>query len=63
MTFDELKGRLDALDKRLDNLDERITSLLASVLVLQRNSLRLLGAGSLLGAIAIYVMARTIGVG
>lgn len=54
MTFDELKGRLDALDAKVDALTE-------SVLGLQHNSLRLLGAGSLLGGVLIFVLSRAAG--
>lgn len=63
MTFDELKGRLDQLDERFDALNGRITGLVDSVLTLQQNMLKMLGAGSLLGAVAIYILARALGVG
>lgn len=61
MTLDELKARLDRLDGQLDKIEVRIADLMASVVVLQRANLRLLGAGSLLGSIAIYVLARAVG--
>lgn len=63
MGIDELRARLDRLDARFDKLDESLKLVTSSVLGLQHNSLRLLGAGSLLGGCVIYVLARAVGLG
>lgn len=61
MTLDDVKSRLESIDDRVESLEKHIVEALSSITVLQRNSLRMLGAGSLLGGCVIYVLARAAG--
>lgn len=61
MTLDDLKSRLDGIETKVDALEAHLVEMLASITVLQRSSLRVLGAGSLLGGVLIFVLSRALG--
>jgi hypothetical protein len=63
--FDQLESMVnhnkDEFTKRIRAVDRQYNALMAAIVGLQKNQLRLLGAGSLLGGILISVLSRVVG--
>lgn len=58
---DQIRADIKGVRDDVAGIKKQLVELSSCVLALQHNNLRLLGAGSLLGGVAIFILSRAIG--